>query len=152
MDYVCNALGFSFEYLAMNWHLEGRDGLNVILHKMSIYAIALCLIFVLLEMVYESQFIFKLIRIGGMMLQGTWFIHVGLILYGGPNFQWDQNIKQANMVVSIVYLSHILSIFTLICVLSSLIYYKTSKNYGGRNNDNLYTCLEESLLNDSDDE
>ncbi|CAB4065850.1 unnamed protein product [Lepeophtheirus salmonis] len=93
-----------------------------------IYGSLACTLFTILELVKRRNFSVFLLRSGSIILQGTWFFHVGLILYPiSESIHWDPNSHRDLMLIPIYFILHVLSIFTFIGIIG-LTFYKNNKD------------------------
>lgn len=114
-DYLALALSFAVEGILFANHLHGRPILDVHIHLMLVYTIALSVVVVCLECKYRNSPLLSLSRGFLTTLHGTWFYGVGIILYGhggeGENTAWDPDSQEAVMLSTIYFSWHIGTIF-----------------------------------------
>ncbi|XP_040571257.1 transmembrane protein 45B isoform X2 [Lepeophtheirus salmonis] len=128
LDYIFGAVAFGGESLLFYWHLHGRNQLDIYVHTLLVYGSLACTLFTILELVKRRNFSVFLLRSGSTILQGTWFFHVGLILYPiSESIHWDPNSHRDLMLIPIYFILHVLSIFTFIGIIG-LTFYKNNKD------------------------
>lgn len=76
-------VAFVVEGLLFYLHTMGRDLLNVELHSLLFYAIFACVVFSFLRVFSATNLLINLGLGSSMLLQGTWFVQAGYILFGG---------------------------------------------------------------------
>lgn len=80
-DDISLSLAFAVELLLFNYHLHGRSDVDVRLHVLMLYAVAGCVITTLLAFRWRHSLLAAYARAYSLLLQGTWFVHVGVMLY-----------------------------------------------------------------------
>lgn len=130
LDYVFTILCFSVEGLLFMFHLHGRSMLDQSVHHLLVYVIWCCTLSTFGEMVLRKNVICSLSRCFFVMLQGTWFIQVGAILY--PPFkgmkQWNGGNHDDVMLLTIVFAWHVFFIALFMCITAILIFRIHAKN------------------------
>lgn len=121
-DYVFNILCFAVEGLLFMFHLHGRSVLDKSVHHLLVYVIWGCAFATLVEMRFPKNIFCCLTRCFFVLLQGTWFIQVGAILY--PPFkgmkQWKGDNHDDIMIVAIIFAWHMFFIFLFMCATAIL--------------------------------
>ena len=69
------------EGLLFSFHLMGRDMIDTSLHTLLVYTCYACALITLLELHFRHNILVSLGRGFCTLLQGTWFIQTGFILY-----------------------------------------------------------------------
>jgi hypothetical protein len=106
---ACLGLAFSVEGILVAFHLKGTS-LEWNAHFMLALLIAACAIAVFLEAAWPEAIILSLTRCYFVLLQGTWFCHIGRILFLG-NPWWDDSDMSymgASMFLPVVFVTHLL--------------------------------------------
>ncbi|XP_035674526.1 transmembrane protein 45B-like [Branchiostoma floridae] len=123
IDYLSFSMAFAVEGLLFFYHLHGRAELDVHLHKLLLLAIAACAIVSGLEAWNSDTLLLPMIRTAFVLLQGTWFWQVGLILYPPfPGNKWDLTSHANMMFVTMAFCWHILGILLFMCVVYTVVY------------------------------
>eukprot|EP00096_Caligus_rogercresseyi_P015911 TRINITY_DN8403_c0_g1_i1.p1 TRINITY_DN8403_c0_g1~~TRINITY_DN8403_c0_g1_i1.p1 ORF type:complete len:306 (+),score=33.16 TRINITY_DN8403_c0_g1_i1:41-919(+) len=123
LDYIFGALAFGGETLLFYWHLHGRNTLDIYVHTFLVYACLSCTLLTIFEIVKRNNFSLFLLRNASIILQGTWFYHVGFILYPiSENIHWDPNSHRDLMLIPIYFILHVLSVSTLLGIIGFLFY------------------------------
>ncbi|KAH9512179.1 hypothetical protein Btru_040985 [Bulinus truncatus] len=107
VDYVSMVLALTVEGLLFMSHVHGRSHLNVQFHTLLVYVIGITVVVIILEIKYRNSLMLALARSFLMMLQGSWFWAIGIILYGrgSPNNVWDENSPES-VIWSSIYFSY----------------------------------------------
>ena len=91
------SIAFTVEGLLFYLHTMGRDMLNIEIHSLLVYAIFACVAFSVLRIFSATNIVINLGLGSSILLQGTWFVQAGYILFGGflGDFQIDgQSVEQ----------------------------------------------------------
>ncbi|KAK3109140.1 hypothetical protein FSP39_023782 [Pinctada imbricata] len=113
LDYVTFLMAFLIEFLLFKFHLHGRVRLDVQVHQLLIIAIFGNFICVLIEACYRHFALAALGRSYFAILQGSWFIQLGFILYNPvPDAaKWDDdNEGQLDQIVTL-FMWHCIAVF-----------------------------------------
>ena len=81
LSYMSFALASLVEGLLFSFHLMGRDMIDTSLHTLLVYTCYACALITLLELHFRYQVLPSLARRFCTLLQGSWFIQTGFILY-----------------------------------------------------------------------
>lgn len=108
MDYAAMVMALSTEFVLFNFHLHGRTDLDVLLHTLLLYAVAACVIAVLIEIRFRNSITCALARAYILLLQGTWFWQVGWILYPPfkSSFHWNEEDHEQMMIATMIFAWH----------------------------------------------
>ncbi|CAL1543055.1 unnamed protein product [Lymnaea stagnalis] len=123
-DYVSVMLAFTVEGLLFANHLHGRPVVDVNIHLLLVYVIFLTVLVIMVEAKYQRSALLSLCRSFLVMLQGSWFWAVGIILYGHPDDKtaWDledhMGVMQATIYFSWHCAFHFILLFTLAAILA----------------------------------
>ena len=122
LDYFCFCVAMFIEILLFTFHLHGRSPLDIIVHQFLIIIAVVSLCSVIIEWIYMSSKFATIFRIYVTMLQGTWLIQIGFILYNPiPGSQaWADHDHGQLMIVTCIFCLHI--IFVLIGVFGMYIF------------------------------
>jgi len=98
------------------------------------YLIVACVVSTLAEMFQNKTVMPALCRVFFTLLQGTWFIQVGLILYPLPGMEkWDQDDHMQMMKVTMIFTWHVAAIFVFMIFMGMFVYARvqnsSSMNY-----------------------
>ncbi|XP_038050802.1 transmembrane protein 45B-like [Patiria miniata] len=116
LDKIFQATAFAVEGFLFYYHLHGRSAVDVRLHVLLVLAIAGCAVGSLLEALVDvpseaHPSFFRYVWISCTILQGTWFIQTGFVLYNpwhtGPN-PWISDELSALSILTASYAWHIL--------------------------------------------
>ncbi|XP_045106344.1 transmembrane protein 45B-like [Portunus trituberculatus] len=121
-DYVSGALAFCMEGVLFLYHLHGRTPMNVQLHMFLVYVVAGNIVAILLEMYYRGSVMPALLRCYFTLLQGTWFIQAGYILYPPVGSHWDENDHGQIMIVTLIFCWHNGVVFILMLLACFLVH------------------------------
>ena len=80
-SYMSFAMANLVEGLLFSFHLMGRDMIDTSLHTLLVYTCYACALITLLELHFRHNILTSLGRGFCTLLQGTWFIQTGFILY-----------------------------------------------------------------------
>lgn len=132
LDYVSNILAIGVEGLLFKFHLHGRTHLDVLLHTLLIYSIALNALGIILEMKYRHNILCALSRCYGFLLQGTWFWQVGFILYNPyPNhIPWKPDDHDDLMIATMFFSWHVAANFLVVLCIGGVIGF-LHRRFGG---------------------
>ncbi|KAL3313714.1 Transmembrane protein 45B [Cichlidogyrus casuarinus] len=148
-------MALAVESFLFMFHLHGRTTFDIYLHLVLVAVVWLNIIAGILEMVYEKEVSYAILRCFFLVIQGTWFCHVGAILYPPstilPQYKDDEselNISRASQILSwhffingVIFLIIMLSI-SAIC----------SKTHPETNHSNLKYDSEPFVINEEEDE
>lgn len=123
LDYAIMLLALGVEGLLFHFHLHDRSVLDVRLHTLLIYAIVFNILGVLLEMKYRHNLLAALCRSYCFIVQGTWFWHVGFILYSPlPNAQpWKPHDHFELMMVTMYFTWHYVVVFLIMLAIGCIV-------------------------------
>lgn len=122
LDYVSGALAFCMEGVLFLYHLHGRTPMDIQLHMLLVYVVAGNIISVILEMYYRRSVMPALMRCYFTMLQGTWFIQAGFILYPPVGSTWDENDHGQMMIVTNIFCWHNGAVFILMLIINFFVH------------------------------
>lgn len=108
LDYVILLLSLGVECLLFHFHLHDRTVLDTQLHTLLIYTIVFNIFALILEMKFRHNVVAALSRAYFFFLQGTWFWHIGFILYNpDPNAEpWKPDDHVEFMMVTMYFTWH----------------------------------------------
>lgn len=134
LDYVTGAMAFAMEFLLFYQHLHGRHPMDIQVHVLLYYTAFACFAGTVLEMKYQNNILAALSRAYFTLLQGTWFWHVGFVLYNPiPNaVPWDQDSHKEMLLITMIYTWHCAFMFLFILALYAAMNYfmrKTQWDY-----------------------
>lgn len=104
------SLAFWVEWMLFYSHSDSNNSLNVSFHFLLNLTILLCVIITALRIFYFSHFLINVGVAFSIMLQGTWFIQVGMSLYppNGTNALKISDPHRATMYVYAIFTVHVL--------------------------------------------
>ncbi len=112
IEFATQAMAFFVEGFLFNSHLHGKEIVEVYVHVLLVWSIAICFIFACLEYHSKRNVLFTYGRCLFTILQGTWFYQVGFMLY--PPFdwfwQWDLSDHDSIMNIAVAFCWHIMLI------------------------------------------
>ena len=82
------SLALVMEALLFYFHLGGRDPLDQRLHQLLVIAIVIGAVSAAMRMLYATNLFVNCTLALSYVLQGTWFIQIGVVLYGGSKI-WE---------------------------------------------------------------
>ena len=92
--YVFLTLAFAIQFSVFYFHVnDDRSDLDILAHVLLNYSVAICLIFSLLRTWQPANVLFNTGLSVGLILQGTWFIQVGVVIYGPHKWTGTMNEK-----------------------------------------------------------
>ena len=123
LHYALLMFSFAVEALLFQFHLYGRDELDVVLHLLLVKTAWLCALVCLLEMCRPDVVMLPLARAFLTCVQGTWFWQVGFVLYNPvPGAApWDPEDHHQLMLVACIYSWHIGVVMVLSILLAVLV-------------------------------
>ena len=108
IEYIVSIAAFTAEAFLFKFHLEGRDGLDILLHTLLLYTIIATIMTGIAEVRYRDSVLVALCRTFFVFVQGTWFWQVGWILYpptsGGKPWQPDDH--QEKLLATMIFVWH----------------------------------------------
>jgi hypothetical protein len=126
LDYVCSILAFTVEGLLFAFHLHGRGTLDIRVHVLMVLVVAGCVLSSCAEMKFRRSVLAALARSFFTLVQGSWFWHVGFILY--PPVPWVFHFEQENhmqlMLVTAMFTWHSAGALVFMLGIGSLVYAK----------------------------
>uniref|UniRef100_A0A6A7GAT9 Transmembrane protein 45B-like n=1 Tax=Hirondellea gigas TaxID=1518452 RepID=A0A6A7GAT9_9CRUS len=122
LDYVSALLAISVEGILFLYHLHGRTVMDVQVHIFLMYVVAASAVSGALEMTHKKNIIPALGRAFFTTLQGTWFIHVGFILYP-PSWMshWNETDHEQMMIITMVFTWHFAAVFLLFFMIGVMV-------------------------------
>ena len=118
------SLAFWIEGLLFYFHTHGRDPLNTQIHWILTIVIFSCGIFTLLRMLQPTNLLINAGLASSILLQGTWFIQAGHILFRWNNWlqtsdssDGDGDNHEAVMLISACFTWHLIGIAVLMVLL-----------------------------------
>ncbi|BFZ10164.1 hypothetical protein BsWGS_13203 [Bradybaena similaris] len=122
-DFASMMIALLVEALLFLSHVHGRSQLDTHIHMLLVYVILATVVVMALEARFSHSAILGMARAYLLMLQGSWFWAVGIILYGhGKNDGWDGDSADSVMHSSIYFSWHCAAHFILLVLLNAGIY------------------------------
>nr|XP_053630223.1 transmembrane protein 45B-like isoform X1 [Cherax quadricarinatus]XP_053630224.1 transmembrane protein 45B-like isoform X1 [Cherax quadricarinatus] len=121
LDYLSAILAFCVEALVFTYHLHGRTPMDVQVHMFLVYVVGGCILAIALEMYHKRSVLPALARTYLTLLQGTWFVQMGFILYHPIGEAWNQEDDKQMMIVTLILCWHSAAIFVLMVIAGGLI-------------------------------
>ncbi len=124
-DYAVLALAYLSECILFSNHLHGRSSLDVQLHTHLLYVISACAVITLLEHNFRKNVLLPFLRGYGTLLQGSWFIQVGCILYPPvPGMgHWKGEDPEHMAVATLIFSWHVGGVFVFVMSLYLFAHY-----------------------------
>ena len=76
-------------------------------HKLLLIVVLITIGFILLECAFSNNFLISIVRSTLMVIQGTWFIHIGFILFPpwveGQESRWNPNSHDSPMYAVVMF-------------------------------------------------
>ncbi len=109
IEFAVSLLAFAVEGVLFQFHIEGREGLDVLLHTLLVYIIVSTVAVGLAEMCCRENALVALTRVYLVMVQGSWFCQVGWILYppGENAEQWKPNDHDEKFLATMMFAWHL---------------------------------------------
>ena len=151
LDYVIVLLALGVEGILFHFHLHGRDQLNTQLHTLLIYAIALNLISVILEMRYRHNIVAALSRTFFFLVQGTWFWQIAFTLFN-PNphaEKWKPDDEAGFTYVTLYFAWHVGADFLIMLLIGCAVAFYHRKFQGYREDE---YCMKQLIKKGSNGE
>ena len=122
LDYAASVFAFLVEFILFKFHLHGRTSLDVLVHTFLLYAVAGCIIATLIELKHPNSELAGYTRSFFVLLQGTWFIQVGLILYPPFPFlrHWDGENHEQMMLATMMFAWHMAGVVILMMAIVAI--------------------------------
>ena len=120
VKYVMMLMAYIVEAILFKFHLMGRDNVDILVHTLLLYTVYGAIISVCLEMCMRENILCVLARGLTTWIQGTWFWHVGFILYdpfGSP--EWVES-HDTMMMIPLLFSWHIGITLVLMLVLAAV--------------------------------
>lgn len=127
IDYISVILAFTMEALIFAYHLQGRTPMDVQVHMFLLYTVIGCVIATILECLYKKRVIPALLRTYFLILQGTWFIQIGFILYRPLTTPWDEHGPRHMMLITVIFCWHNAGVFMLMALVGWLIHLRVKR-------------------------
>ncbi|GFR97694.1 transmembrane protein 45B [Elysia marginata] len=145
LDYCTLALALAIEGLLFASHVHGREILDIHIHLLLVKVIAATVVVVLLEARFRRHPLLPLGRAFLLMLQGTWFWAVAVILYkhGQGHSDWDLSSPESVMMATIYFSWHCAVIFVVMIFMHLLM----ARFYLGRSGEKSLLPSRERLHN-----
>jgi len=121
-DYVTAMMAFIVEFILFHNHQYGGSPMEMMVHNYLSYSIGGCILALALEMKYRRNLLICLTRCFFTMLQGTWFIQVGQILYPVLGGEWSADDSSALMFVTMIYTWHFGAVFFYFLITTGIVY------------------------------
>ncbi len=128
LDYVVTVLAFLAQATIFMSHITGREELDVLLHTLLVVTGLSCALFVGLEAVHGSSLIVAYLKAYSVVLQGTWLLQTGFVLYPpGPrqhhSAAWNEDRDQQwYNFVPLLFTWHMAGNFVLVLAVYGLCY------------------------------
>ncbi|KAI8792000.1 transmembrane protein 45B [Biomphalaria glabrata] len=157
-DYIALTLAFAVEGLLFANHLHGRPMVDVHIHVLLVYVIALTVVCLILEAKFQKSSLLSMARAYLVMLQGSWFWGVGVILYGHPNDKtaWklddEMGVMQATIYFSWHCAFHFILLFVVFVVMGCIYRMPPGARLNGNGVENGPKQEEYRMLKIEDDE
>lgn len=140
-DSVALVLAFIVEAILFNFHLHGRTDLDVVIHTLLLYVVCATVVCLIVEMAVPKQTVLvKLAPVFFVLLQGSWFWHIGFILYtplpspaGKP---WQPQSHVDVMLATMLFIWHMAAISVSLTTAAMLMSWRLRRKWRGeRGND-----------------
>ena len=109
------SLALLAEALLFYFHLGGHDTIDQRLHQLLVIAIVIGAVSAALRMLYATNLFVNCTLALSYVLQGTWFIQIGVVLYGGSNLWEPHNDEGEHRIVMFIiacFIWHVMIIGT----------------------------------------
>ena len=113
IEYIVLILAFTVEAFLFEYHLEGRDTLDIMLHTYSNYAVYGFIVMTTAELIFRHHVFFPLGRAAFLLLQGTWMWQLGFVLDSPVpgHGEWDPDDVDDQMLITCFFAWHVGSAF-----------------------------------------
>lgn len=146
--------GFLFYY-----HVHSRPPLDAHIHSLLLVAVFSGSAGTMLEVFIRNNIILEMLRSCLFILQGSWFYQIGFVLYPLRGPQWDLNLHDNIMFVTMCFCWHLAVALLLVVSTSSVVWLTLTRFSGqrrdieiGMRNTSLKTNSQKALLEESDEE
>lgn len=133
IDYATVVLAFMVEALLFYFNLHDRTELDMMLHTLLVYTVLANAAAVAMEMKYRNSLLGPLARAYVLLIQGTWFWHIGFIMNNPfPGVvSWKEDGNAELVVASLFYVWHCAVDFIIILMIGASIAccYRRQANY-----------------------
>ena len=152
LGYLSFALANLVEGLLFSFHLMGRDMIDTSLHTLLIYTCYACALITVLELFFRYNILASLGRGFCTLLQGTWFIQTGFILYSPfkESTPWDPEDHSHIMLVACLFALHLGGVFLFIIVSGCVVNCVISHSSRRKKSNEAEVGITEKLLHEDD--
>jgi hypothetical protein len=119
LEIITGIFAFGIEGLLFQFHLHGKNDLDIHIHVLLIIAIYACFISYVLEYINPHNVLFTYSRICFTFLQGTWLYQAAFILFPPVKSlenRWDATNHHHIMFITMSFIWHFLVIFILLLI------------------------------------
>lgn len=122
-EYFMIMLAVTVEAILFKFHLDGRSTLDVTLHTLLLYCIYAALVAFAVELKFRQQPLVALFRAFCVLVQGSWFIHVGYILYNPQTdaVLWDGEDRDKILLCTMMFAWHMAGAFFFMMIMGLII-------------------------------
>lgn len=109
LEYVTWVMAFVSEGLLFAFHGHGDSDMEMLVHHLLLYVVLANAVALAAEGFWRHSVLVALIRAFFALLQGTWLVQIGLILYpqqGWPGRDWDVNSARQMKLATVVFVLH----------------------------------------------
>jgi len=108
MDYACGLAAMAINVIMFTSHSHGRSTLDMAVHKYLPVSYAWVCIMCLIEMKFKNHPTVALGRSLAALTVGTWWIHIGFVIYSSLSVRWAPEDHMAIMISQLAYTWHIM--------------------------------------------
>ncbi|AWP00094.1 Transmembrane protein 45B [Scophthalmus maximus] len=159
VDRLALALALFVEGFLFYYHVHSRPPLDAHIHSLLLVAVFGGSASTMLEVFVRDNIVLELLGACLFILQGSWFYQIGFVLYPLNGIEWDLEMHDNIMFVTMCFCWHLAVALLLVACTSSVVWF-TVKRFSGRSQDieigmrntSSKTSCQKALLEESDEE
>ncbi|XP_077979593.1 transmembrane protein 45B-like [Glandiceps talaboti] len=135
------SIAFAVEGLLFYLHGHERPPLDIMLHNLLVFACFGCALFAFIEVWFPQERFLPFIRVGFLLLQGSWFYQISFMLFNPFGDPWDMELESNLAVVPMIFAWHVFGVITFL----NIFYFALVHRYRSG-----YSALTSASCNDVD--
>ncbi|XP_043240847.1 transmembrane protein 45A-like [Amphibalanus amphitrite] len=127
LEYVLAVMALAAEALLFAFHGHGSSELEMLVHHLMLYVVLATGAAAAAEGIWRHRVLPALGRCFFFLLQGTWFLQVGVMLYppsGWPGHYYDPNSYRQRKLATVVFVLHWVGVLTTIAAIGVFLRWK----------------------------
>lgn len=159
VDRLALSLALFVEGFLFYFHVHKRPPLDAHIHSLLLVAVFGGSASTMLEVFMRDHIILELLRACLFILQGSWFYQIGFVLYPLRGPQWDLEMHDNIMFVTMCFCWHLAVALLLVTCTSALVWFTVNRLSGkgrdieiGMRNTSSSQSTQKALLEESDEE